>query len=218
MKTWVEIIREDVFCHGGNRDHFSACLGHMLYCFATSMRYNFAYFIAKRMDFFTRQPRIILPYGMLLTRMYNHVMSNFTELSSDRFVLYDRIMYPLALQHERKTRNNYGTKRGHHSSFACSFSAFYYPSSSHHIDDDNDEHNEGTSRVSTPSLTRSVNSLSNDVSRVSTNPPHDEQNMENFFTRQTMILNRQVQMQDEHRSGLRSIGKGIKNLWKGKKK
>ncbi|GJS06152.1 retrovirus-related pol polyprotein from transposon TNT 1-94 [Tanacetum coccineum] len=47
MKTWVDIIRENVFCLGGNRDHVLACLCHMLYCIARSERYNLAYFIAK---------------------------------------------------------------------------------------------------------------------------------------------------------------------------
>ncbi|GKE60538.1 hypothetical protein Tco_1510905 [Tanacetum coccineum] len=42
--------------------------------------------------------------------------------------------------------------------------------------------------------------------------------MEPFYTRQTEILNRQVQLRDEHHGGLRSIGKGIRNLLKGKKK
>ncbi|GJZ28203.1 hypothetical protein Tco_0572850 [Tanacetum coccineum] len=42
--------------------------------------------------------------------------------------------------------------------------------------------------------------------------------MEPFYTRQTEILNRQVQLQDEHRGGILSIGKGIKNLLKKKKK
>ncbi|GKD78931.1 hypothetical protein Tco_1341552 [Tanacetum coccineum] len=134
------------------------------------------------------------------------------ELSSDRFILNDRVMYPLASQHERKTKKNYGTKRGRHSNSASSSCAFDHPSSSHYIDNDNDEDNEGTSCVSTPSPTHYVNSLSNDVPRVFTNPPHDEQNIINFFTRQTEILNRQVQMRDEHKSIIRSIRKGIKNL------
>ncbi|GJZ96121.1 hypothetical protein Tco_0668455 [Tanacetum coccineum] len=81
-----------------------------------------------------------------------------------------------------------------------------------------DHNDEGTSRASTPSPTRFVNFLSNEIPQVFSNPPDDEQTMQNFFTRQTKILNRQVQMRDEHRSGLRSIGKEIKNLWKGKKK
>ncbi|GJV09187.1 hypothetical protein Tco_1346843, partial [Tanacetum coccineum] len=62
MKSWVEIIRENVFCLGGNRDHVPACLCHMLYCIARSEQYNLAFFIAKRMEFVTKQPRLIIPY------------------------------------------------------------------------------------------------------------------------------------------------------------
>ncbi|GKA26839.1 retrovirus-related pol polyprotein from transposon TNT 1-94 [Tanacetum coccineum] len=36
MKTWVDIIHENVFCLGGNQDHVPACLCHMLYCIAIS--------------------------------------------------------------------------------------------------------------------------------------------------------------------------------------
>ncbi|GKA93563.1 hypothetical protein Tco_0815549 [Tanacetum coccineum] len=135
-----------------------------------------------------------------------------------KYLLYDRVMYPLVPQHERKTRKDYGTKRGCHSTSASSSSAFDHPSSSHYVDDDNDEDDEGTSRASTPYPTSYVNSLLNGIPQVFTYLPHDEQNMATLFTRQTEILNRQVQMRDEHRSGLKSIGKGIKNLWKGKKK
>ncbi|GKF19232.1 hypothetical protein Tco_0067870, partial [Tanacetum coccineum] len=83
--------------------------------------------------------------------------------------------------------------------------------------DDNDENDEGTSHASTTSLTCFVNSLSNEIPQVFSNPLDDEQNMQNLFTLQTGILNHQIQMRDENRSGLWSIGKGIKNLWKGKK-
>ncbi|GJQ96360.1 hypothetical protein Tco_0007499 [Tanacetum coccineum] len=215
MKNWVEIIRENVFCLGGNRDHVPACLCHMLYCIAKSEHYNLAYFIAKRMKFVTKQPRLILPYGMLLTQLFKYVISVNPELSNDHYVLYDRVMYPLAAQQEQKTRKDYDTKRGHHST--SSSSAFGQPSSSH-LNDDDDGNDEGTSRASTPSATRFVNSLSNDIPRVFSNPPNIDPNLEPFYTRQTKILNRQVQLRDEQRGGLRSIGKGIKNLLKGKKK
>nr|GEW05286.1 retrovirus-related Pol polyprotein from transposon TNT 1-94 [Tanacetum cinerariifolium] len=170
------------------------------------------------MKFVRRQPRMILTHGMLLTRLFNHVMSSFSKLSNDQYVLCDRVMYPLAPQHEKKTRKDYGMKKGRHSTLASSSSAFDHPSSSHHVDDDNDEDDEGTSRVCSPSPTSYVNSLSNEIPQVFTNPPHDEKNMQTLFTRQTKILNRQVQMRDEHMSTLKSIRKGVKNLWKGKKK
>ncbi|GKD90631.1 hypothetical protein Tco_1366138 [Tanacetum coccineum] len=147
MKTWVEIIHENMFCLGSNRDHVLACLCHVLYCIATSKKYNLAFFVAKRMK--------------LLTRLFNHVMSNHPELSNGQYVLYDRLMLPLAPHYERKTRKDYGTKRGRLSTSASS--AFDYPSSSYHIDDDNDETDEGTPRTSTPSPTRYVNSMSNEI-------------------------------------------------------
>ncbi|GKF85345.1 hypothetical protein Tco_0253172, partial [Tanacetum coccineum] len=47
MKTWVDIIHENVFCLGRNQDHVIACPCHMLYCIATFTQYNLTYFIAK---------------------------------------------------------------------------------------------------------------------------------------------------------------------------
>ncbi|GJZ77961.1 zf-CCHC domain-containing protein [Tanacetum coccineum] len=212
IKLYVDIIHENVFYLGGNRDHVPACLFHMLYCIATSTKYNLAFYVAKRMELVMKQARLILLYGMLLTHLFDHVMSNNLELSNDQYVLYDRVMYPLAAQHERKTRKD------RHSTFASSSFAFDHPSSSHYIDDDNDGNDEGTSRASTPFPTPFVNSLSNEIPQVFSNPSENVQTMQNLFTRQTKILNRQVQMRDEHRSGPRSSEKGIKNLWKGKKK
>ncbi|GKA89317.1 hypothetical protein Tco_0811129 [Tanacetum coccineum] len=70
-----------------------------------------------------------------------------------------------------------------------SSSAFDQPSS-FHLNDDDDGNGEGTLRASTSSPIRFVNSLTNDV----------------------------PQIRDEHRGGLRSIRKGLRNLWKNMKK
>nr|GEU52414.1 uncharacterized mitochondrial protein AtMg00810-like [Tanacetum cinerariifolium] len=129
--------------------------------------------------------------------------------TSESYVLYDRVMNPLAAQLERKTRKDCGTRRGRHST---SSSTFNQPSSSHLNDDDDDRNNEGTSRASTPSHIRYVNSLTNEVPQVFQNPPNIDPHLEPFYTRQTEIINRQVQIQDEHRGGLRSIRKGLRNL------
>ncbi|GJZ04174.1 hypothetical protein Tco_0537449 [Tanacetum coccineum] len=153
---------------------------------------------------------------MLLTRLFEHVVSENPELSNHLYVLYGRVMYPLAAQQERKTRKDYGTRIGRPST--SSSSAFGQPSSSHLNDDDNDGNNEGTSRASTPSPTRFINSLTNEVPRVFSNQPNLDPNMEPFYTHQTEILHRQVQLRDEQCGGIRSIGKGIKNLLRGKKK
>ncbi|GJT56126.1 hypothetical protein Tco_0991180 [Tanacetum coccineum] len=141
---------------GGNRDHVSACLCYMLYCVVHSEKFNLAYFMAKRMKWVTRQKRLILPYGMLLTHLFKVIMNENPELNNESYVLYDRVMNPLAAQQERKPRKDRGTRRGRHST---SSSAFDQPSSSHLNDDDDydDGNGEGTSRASTPSPIRYVN-------------------------------------------------------------
>nr|GEY39988.1 hypothetical protein [Tanacetum cinerariifolium] len=66
-------------------------------------------------------------------------MSNSLELSNDRCVLYDCVMLSLASHYERKTRKDYGTKRGRPSTSASSSFAFDHPSSSRYFDEDDDE-------------------------------------------------------------------------------
>ncbi|GKB15545.1 hypothetical protein Tco_0849468, partial [Tanacetum coccineum] len=84
-------------------------------------------------------------------------------------------------------------------SYTSSSSAFSQPSSSHLNDYDDDGNDEGTSCASTPSPTRFVNSLSNGIPQIFSNPPNVDPYMEEFYTRQTEILNRQVQLRDEQR-------------------
>ncbi|GJW77620.1 hypothetical protein Tco_0139302 [Tanacetum coccineum] len=107
-------------------------------------------------------------------------------------------------------------RRGHHST--SSSSAFDQPSSSHLNDDDDYGNGEGTSRASTPSPIRYVNSLTDQVPQVFQNPPNIEPHLEPFYTRQTEIINRQVQLRDENRGGVRSIGKSLRRLWRNMKK
>ncbi|GJV73382.1 retrovirus-related pol polyprotein from transposon TNT 1-94 [Tanacetum coccineum] len=161
LKPWEEIIRENVFCLGGNRDHVPACLCFMLYYVVHSEKFNLAYYMAKRMEWVTKQARLLLPYGMLLTRLFTFIMNESLELNNESYVLYDHVMTPLAAQLERKPRRDRGIRRGRHST--SSSSTFDQPSSSHLNDDDDYGNNEGTSRAITPSPIRYVNSLTDQV-------------------------------------------------------
>ncbi|GJS47855.1 hypothetical protein Tco_0597976, partial [Tanacetum coccineum] len=70
-----------------------------------------------------------------------------------------------------------------------SYSAFDQPSFIFHLNDDDDDGNdEGTSRASTPSLIRYVNSLTNQVPQVFQNPPNIDPHLEPFYTRQSQNL------------------------------
>nr|GEW94573.1 ribonuclease H-like domain-containing protein [Tanacetum cinerariifolium] len=131
MKPWVDIIRENAICVGSHKDHVFACLYHMLYCIETSTRYNLAFFILKRMEKTQSKPKELLPYEMLLTRLFKHVVSIFPELAIDRYISHDRVMHPLAPHYERKTRSNHGKKRPHESNASSSSTTLIHPSSSH---------------------------------------------------------------------------------------
>ncbi|GKE99103.1 hypothetical protein Tco_0022454 [Tanacetum coccineum] len=134
MKPWVDIIRENIICLGGHKDHVSTCLCHMLYCIETSTRYNLAFFILKRMEKTRSKPKEFLPYGMILTILFKHVMSVFPELAIDRYISHDRVMHPLAPHYERKTRSDCGKKRPRELN-ASSSTTLNHPSSSHPLDD-----------------------------------------------------------------------------------
>ncbi|GKB08461.1 hypothetical protein Tco_0836745 [Tanacetum coccineum] len=161
LKHLEEIIQENIFCLGGNQDHVPVCLYYMLYCVVHSEKFNLAYYMAKQMEWVTKQKRLILPYGMLLTRLFKLIMNENHDLYNESYGLYDRVMNPLAAQQERKTRNDHGMRIGRHST-SSSF-AFDHPSSSHLNNDDDDGNGEGTSRASTPSPIRYVNLLTNEV-------------------------------------------------------
>ncbi|GKC95158.1 hypothetical protein Tco_1160600 [Tanacetum coccineum] len=110
MKPWVDIIRENAICLGGDKDYVSACLCHMLYCIETSTRYNLAFFVLKRMEKTQSKPKELLPYGMLLTRLFKYV-----------------------------TASDHDKKRPRESNASSSSATLNHPSLSYPLDDSNDE-------------------------------------------------------------------------------
>ncbi|GJS73672.1 hypothetical protein Tco_0706513 [Tanacetum coccineum] len=95
MKPWVDIIGENAICLGGHRDHVSACLCHMLYCIEISTPYNLAFFILKRMEKIQNKPKELLPYGMLLTRLFKHVVPCDSAISSSTTLNHQSSSRPL---------------------------------------------------------------------------------------------------------------------------
>ncbi|GKF06240.1 hypothetical protein Tco_0036908 [Tanacetum coccineum] len=115
VKSLIQIPRQ-----GGHKDHVSTCLCHMLYCIETSTPYNLAFFILKRMEKTQNKPKELLPYGMLLTRLFKHVVFIFPELASDHYLSHDRVIHPFTPHYERKTRSDHGKKRPRDSSASSS--------------------------------------------------------------------------------------------------
>ncbi|GKA29679.1 hypothetical protein Tco_0715924 [Tanacetum coccineum] len=215
MKPWVDIIRENAICLGGHRDHVSACLCHMLYCIETSTPYYLAFFILKRMEKTQNKPKELLPYGMLLTRLFKHVVSIFLELPIDHYQSHDRVIHPLAPHYERKTRSDHGKKRPRDSNASSSSTTINHPSSSRPLDDIVDENDEESFHSNSSSPSQIISFSSNDVFRVRQNPPHESPHLNTYLSE---TINLQAQQQDAHREGLRSIGKSLKDMMSGKRK
>ncbi|GJY68408.1 hypothetical protein Tco_0471390 [Tanacetum coccineum] len=177
MKPWVEIIRENAICLGGHRDHVSACLCHMLYCIETSTPYNLAFFILKRMEKTRFKPKELLPYGMLLTRLFKHVVSVSPELAFDHYLSHDRAMHPLAPHYERKTRADRGMKRPRESKASSSSTTQNPPSSPLQIDAMIDDNDDESFHSNSSYHSQHISSSSNVDSRVRQNPPHENYNL-----------------------------------------
>ncbi|GKE56033.1 hypothetical protein Tco_1495218 [Tanacetum coccineum] len=165
-KPWIDIIRENAICLGGHRDHVSAYLCHMLYHIKTSTPYNQAFFILKRIEKTRNKPKKLLPYGMLLTRLFKHVVSIFPELAIDHYLSYDRVMHPLAPHYEQKTRSDHGKKRPRDSNASSFSTTLNHPSSFHPLDDIVYENDEELFHSNSFSPSQNVSSSSNVVSRI----------------------------------------------------
>ncbi|GJW44255.1 hypothetical protein Tco_0073054 [Tanacetum coccineum] len=116
------------------------------------------------------KPKELLPYGMLLTRLFKHVVSVSPELAFDHYLSHDRAMHPLAPHYERKTRADQGKKRPRESNASSSSSTLNHPSSSHPLDDSIKENDDESFHPNPSSPSQNISSSSNNVSRVPLKP------------------------------------------------
>ncbi|GKA08915.1 hypothetical protein Tco_0688246 [Tanacetum coccineum] len=161
------------------------------------------------------KPKELLPYGMLLTRLFKHVASVSPELEIDHYLSHDRVMHSLAPRYERKTRSDHGKKRPLDSNASSSSTTLNHPSSSRPLDDTINENDEESFYSHSSSPFQNVSSSSNVVSRVRQNPTHESQYLNTYLSE---TINLQTQQRDAHREGLRSIGQALKDMMSEKQK
>ncbi|GKE55805.1 hypothetical protein Tco_1494990 [Tanacetum coccineum] len=77
-------------------DHPNACLCYMIYFLTIGKSFNLAYYIAKRMVSVTKSVDMTLPYGMLLTLLFEHVRVAHPHAFSDDLYRVDHMMIPLS--------------------------------------------------------------------------------------------------------------------------
>nr|GEU63756.1 hypothetical protein [Tanacetum cinerariifolium] len=91
------------------KDHPNACLCYMIYCLTIENPFNLAYYIAHRMVSLSKSADMTLPYGMLLTRLFEHVRVNHSYSFSNELYLVDHVM--LHLSEKRVFRFKHEGKR-----------------------------------------------------------------------------------------------------------
>jgi hypothetical protein len=82
LNAWKHILTSNVFVKMGARGNVSIVVGYMLYCIETGTPFNFAYFMAKRMDKLQGNTRLI-PYVRLLTTLFEHVKAEHPDHAQD---------------------------------------------------------------------------------------------------------------------------------------
>lgn len=127
----------------------------MLYCLSDEKPYNLAYYMAKGTGNIRNLSDKLMSYGILLTRLFRWVMTNFPHLQNVEYPLVNPVIKPLGGQQRRtKKHSDKGAKRARKSTSnaTLSSSSLHYGSSSQPFDENNVEPNEeGTSRAQTPS-------------------------------------------------------------------
>ncbi|GJV49778.1 retrovirus-related pol polyprotein from transposon TNT 1-94 [Tanacetum coccineum] len=97
------VIRENVYSAIGNRDHTQAVIALMLYCLENRQPFNLAYFIIRRMYFFRDRRDKVLPYGMILTRLFKNLRANMAQGSFDeRYKLVPKKISSLKAKQPKK--------------------------------------------------------------------------------------------------------------------
>ncbi|GJS31681.1 hypothetical protein Tco_0492301 [Tanacetum coccineum] len=131
----------------------------------------------------------------LNTRLFKHVVSVSPELAFDGYLSHDRAMHPLAPHYERKTRADRGKKIPREQNASSSSATLNHPSSSHPLKDSTHENDDESSHSNPSSPPQNTSSLSNNVSRVPQNPPHESHDL-NTLLYETMTL--KTQQRDAH--------------------
>nr|GEV74743.1 zinc finger protein [Tanacetum cinerariifolium] len=136
FKKWEIILSENAIILVRNKDHPNARLYYMLYYLAAGKYFNLACYMVNRMVSVTKSADMTLPYGMLLTRLVEHIRVSYPYAFSDDLYLVDHVMIPLF--ERRVFMIMPGGKRPWLLTPTPLKSSESIPSSSHHQEEDNE--------------------------------------------------------------------------------
>ncbi|GKE62431.1 hypothetical protein Tco_1512798 [Tanacetum coccineum] len=100
LRGWELFFRENFFCSLDKRNKVNACTAYMLYYLTIRRKFNFTSMIIYRMEEVINKHKGPMPFGMLLTRLYNHILNTNPQaiFLIARFTLPEHVMDPLKFQ------------------------------------------------------------------------------------------------------------------------
>nr|GEW38962.1 hypothetical protein [Tanacetum cinerariifolium] len=108
VQGWELFIRENMFSVLGNRGRVNACTAYIVYYLKIKKKFNLTSMILLRMEDFKKNIYGPMPYAMLLTRLFKHILQSNPQsvVPFDRFTFHERIKNPLDIP--RKTIKDKG--------------------------------------------------------------------------------------------------------------
>nr|GEV30907.1 hypothetical protein [Tanacetum cinerariifolium] len=97
LKGWELFFREHFFCSLGKRNKVNACTAYMLYYLTIKRKFNFTLMVIYRMKEVKNKQYGPMPFAMLLTRIYNHILQTNPQaiVPLARFTFHEHVMEPL---------------------------------------------------------------------------------------------------------------------------
>nr|GEU31071.1 copia protein [Tanacetum cinerariifolium] len=97
--------RENFFCSIEKRNKVKACTAYMLYYLTIRRKFNFTSMIIYRMEEFIKKRKGPMPFSMLLTRLYNHILNTNPQaiVPIARFTFHKHVMNTLDISRNPST-------------------------------------------------------------------------------------------------------------------
>nr|GEU39542.1 hypothetical protein [Tanacetum cinerariifolium] len=97
LRGWELFFRDNFFCSFGKKNKVNACTACMLYYLTIRRKFNFTSMIIYQMEEVINKRDGPIPFAMLLTRLYNHILQTNpqTIVPTARFTFHECVINPL---------------------------------------------------------------------------------------------------------------------------
>ncbi|GJX04767.1 hypothetical protein Tco_0190683 [Tanacetum coccineum] len=105
LKGWELFFKETFFCSIDKRNEVKAYTTYMLYYLTIGRKFNFTSMIIYRMEEVIKKRKGPMPFAMLLTRLYNHILATNPQaiIQIARFTFHEHVMDPLDISRNPST-------------------------------------------------------------------------------------------------------------------